>query len=343
MRILMHGWIMAWLMGIFLVIGSPSVASEKLESITLSGPFAAVSDPLVVMMETEALLDVTKEIKFVVWKNPDQMRALAMNADTDFMAMPTNVAANLYNRGMDLKMLNVSVWGVLYMMSRDEDKETLADFKGEEIAMPFRGDMPDILFTELAVMQGLDPKKDFKLRYVSNPLDAMRLLIMRRVDHALLAEPAVSMALRKVDSGVLKIVAPTLYRSVDLQKEWGRLLKKEARIPQAGMVLLNSDLDEHVVSRFIEEYDKAVQWCLDHPAEAGEMVARHIDMLTPEAISDSIRNSQFRQVKADVARPELEFLFEMLMKRTPALVGGAIPDDGFYYQNTATKGDSNED
>lgn len=64
------------------------------------------------------------------------------------------MAANLYNRGVPLQLLNVSVWGMLALVSRTPGRHTLADFKGEEIAMPFRADMPDILFQLLARAQG---------------------------------------------------------------------------------------------------------------------------------------------------------------------------------------------
>jgi NitT/TauT family transport system substrate-binding protein len=319
------------LISCLLIISFSANAEEKLPLITLAGPFAAVSNPLIRMVETDALADITNELKFEVWKNPDQLRALALNGKTDFIATPTNVAANLYNRGADIRLLNVSVWGVLWMVSRDSELTTLADFKGKEIAMPFRGDMPDLIFSELAEQQGLDPKKDFKLRYVANPLDAMQLLIMRRVDHALLAEPAVSMALHKTKTFPVKVIAPDLYRSVDLQQEWGRLLKREAKIPQAGMAVINKALNGHVIARFIEEYDKATQWCVENPDEAGEMMAKRIEMLLPEAVSESIKVSQFNHVSAKDAREELEYFFELLYKRTPALIGGKLPDDTFYY------------
>ena len=310
---------------------SISHAEEKLEIITLAGPFAAVSDPLIRMQNIGALDDIAKKTEFRIWKNPDQMRALALKGDVDFIATPTNVAANLYNRGADIRLLNVSIWGVLWMVSRDKSLKTIADFKGKEIAMPFRADMPDILFAKLAEESGLDPKKDFKFRYVSNPLDAMQLLIMRRVDHALLAEPAVSMALRKTKSFPMKIIAPDLYRSTDLQKEWGKLLKRKARIPQAGMAVINKKLSKHIIQRFSEEYKRATQWCLENPDKAGKMVADRIDLLTPEAVSDSIKVSQFKDVSAKDARAELEYFFNILHAKTPALIGGKLPDDGFYY------------
>ncbi|WP_206064562.1 ABC transporter substrate-binding protein [Neptunomonas sp. XY-337] len=329
MQLLKH--ITASLAGLLFICISAH-AADKVDKIVLAGPFASVSNPMIRMIESGALADVASHVEFKVWQNPDQMRALALNGDTDFIATPTNVAANLYNRGVDLKLLNVSVWGILWMISREPDLETLSDFKGKEIAIPFRGDMPDLIFSELAERQGLNLKTDFQLRYVATPLDAMQLLIMRRVDHALLAEPALSMALRKTKSLPAKIIAPELYRSVDLQAEWGRVFNRESKVPQAGIALLNSQLPQHVVKRFIEEYAKATQWCIDNPIEAGKLVAARLPMLTPEAVADAISVSQFDAVSAVDARSELTFFFNLLHQRTPALIGGKLPDNNFYYQ-----------
>lgn len=309
----------------------PLAAAERLPKLVLAGPAAAVSTPLIHMIESGALQDVAERVEFHTWKDPDQLRVLALGGKADFIAMPTNVAANLYNRGVSLRLLNVSTWGVLWMVSRDKEAKTLADFRGKEIAMPFRADMPDIVFGLLAEKQGLDAKKDFKLRYVGSPLDAMQLLVTRRVDHALLAEPAVSMALRKTKSFPVSIIAPDLYRSTDLQQEWGRLFKRETRIPQAGIAVIGQALaDKKLQARVMAAYEQSLLWCQKNMLKCGEMVAKRIDLLTPEAVADSLAVSQTRHVAAAAARPELEFFFGQLYARNPALVGGKLPDDGFY-------------
>ena len=303
----------------------------KLPKLVLAGPFAGVSNPLIHMVESGALADVAEQVEFVSWRDPDQLRLLALEGKADFIAMPTNVAANLYNRGAKLNLLNVSSWGSLWMVSREPDLKTLADFKGKEIALPFRADMPDIVFSALAEKQGLNPRKDFQLRYVATPMDAMQLLLTRRVDHVLLSEPSVSMALRKSRSFPVSAVAPDIYRSVDLQKEWGRVFQREARIPQAGIAALGKAKDDSaLVQRFQAAYAKSLKWCEDNAEACGAMVAKRTEMLTAEAVADSIRTSQYRFVTADQARPELEQFFRLLMDKQPALVGGKLPDAAFY-------------
>jgi NitT/TauT family transport system substrate-binding protein len=313
---------------------SPALAAEKLQKLTLSGPFAAVSYPLIHMVDSGALKDIAETVEFVPWKDPDQLRVLAMDgkANVDFIAMPSNVAANLYNRGVKLQLVNISTWGVLWMVSRDANLKTLADFKDKEVVMPFRADMPDIVFQVIAEKAGLDVRRDFRLRYVGSPLDAMQLLIMRRADHALLSEPAVSMALRKTKSFPVSVIAPELHRSVDLQREWGRLLQRPARIPQAGIAAMGQALaDPALVERFQKAYAASLKWCETKPDECGTMVAKRVEMLTAEGVADSVRVDNTEFVTAQDAKPELEFFFGQLHARQPALVGGKLPDAGFYY------------
>lgn len=312
-----------------------ATAAEKMDKLVLSGPFASVSNPLIHMVESGALNDIADKVEFKAWMGTDQLKLMALGKGdfkADFVAMPSNVAANLYNRGVDLKLMNISIWSVLWMVSRDDNMKTLADFKGKEIAMPFRADMPDILFQLLVKADGLDPKKDFNLRYVPHPLDAMQLLIMRRVDHALLADPAISMALRKTQSFPVSVIAPDLYRSVSIQKEWGRLFSTEAKVPQAGMTAMKSVLDKpHVLQRFQEEYTKSAQWCLDNPEEAGKLVAKNIEMLTPEAVTDSLKYTHIEVKSGKESQAELEYFYDKLIQSTPALVGGKLPAEEFYY------------
>jgi len=302
--------------------------AQKLPRLVLAGPMASVSNPLIHMVESGALADLAERVEFVPWRDPDQLRVMALDGKADVLAMPVNVAANLYNRGARLRLLNVSVWGILWMVSRDPGLATLADFRGKEIAMPFRGDMPDIVFGLVAEAEGLDPRKDLRIRYVATPVDAVQLLVTRQVDHALLAEPAVSMVLRKTRSMPL---APELHRSVDLQKDWGRAFARAPRIPQAGIALMGSVKDNaKLAARLQQAYAQSLAWCNAHAAECGRMVAGRFEALSAEAVADSVATGTMSAVPAATARGEVEFLFERLLAKNPALIGGKMPPDDFY-------------
>jgi NitT/TauT family transport system substrate-binding protein len=242
------------------------------------------------------------------------------------------VAANLHNKGVDIKLLNVSVWGILGILTRDKSKKTLKDFVGCEIAMPFRADMPDIIFEEIVKAQGLNPKRDFKLRYLNSPIDAMQMLIMRRVDHAFLAEPATSIALRKTGSFPLKLVAPDLYRTNMIKDEWGETFKVEAKIPVAGMAVVGDNIkNKYLIKRFNEEYQKSMIWYKNNPKEAGELAVKYIKMLDAKGVEDSIKYVKLDVVNAKNSQKDLEFFMNILKKNNPKSIGGKLPHDEFYY------------
>lgn len=316
---------------VLMALTALSVYAERKPHLTLAGPLAAVSFPLIHMVESGALADLAEKVEFVSWRDPDQLRVLALGNKADVLAMPTNVAANLYNRGADLELINVSTWGILWLVSRSDKLKTLTDLQGEEIAIPFRADMPDLLFGLISKAQGLDPRHDFRLRYVATPMDAMQLLIARRVDHALLAEPAVSMALRRTQSFPISVIAPELHRSIDLQAEWGRVLKRAPRIPQAGIVAMGTIRhDPGLIARIHNAYHNSLVWCQANALECGRLVAAYTDMLSAEAVSDAIAVSPLEAVPAAAARDELDFLFSALMRSNPAIIGGRLPNDDFY-------------
>ncbi|MCD6681757.1 MAG: ABC transporter substrate-binding protein [Burkholderiaceae bacterium] len=316
---------------------TPAAAPRHLTRLVLAGPPASVSNPLVRIAESGALADLADEVRFIGWRDPDQLRVMTLDGKADVLAMPVNVAANLYNRGAKLRLVNVSAWGILWIVSRDPDVHTLKDLVGKEVAMPFRGDMPDIVFSLLAEREGIDPRNDLRLRYVASPIDAMQLLLLRRVDHALLAEPAVSMALRKSGSFPVSLVAPELYRAIDLQQEWKRAFGGDARIPQAGIAVLGPLRDSSdAVARIAAAYRSGLAWCQANAKACGEIVAKQVPMLSAEAIADAVGHGHMDAVPAREARPALESLFRLLLQKSPGLVGGKLPPDDFYASLPAT-------
>jgi len=315
---------------IFTVLILTTFANAKIEKLVIAGPFASVSHPIIHMISTNALSDVAEKVEFRLWKNPDELRAMVLSKEVQFTAIPTNVGAILYNKGVKIKLLNVSVWGILGMITRDKNLKTLKDFKGKEIAMPFRADMPDIVFEQIIKAQGMQ-MSDFKLKYLSSPIDAMQMLIMRRVDHALLAEPAISMALRKTKSFPLKMLAPDLFRSADLQKEWGETFKVEAKIPQAGIAFLgNTKGNENLIKRFNEEYEKSLNWYKANPKKSAKLTVKTLDMLEEKGLEDSISHVRLKYVNAQEAKEDLEFFFGILKKSDPKIIGNQLPNNKFY-------------
>ncbi len=298
-------------------------AKEKLERLVLAGPSASISHPFFHMIKSGALNDMAKNVEFKLWRTPAQLKSMIINKSVDFIAVPTNVAAIFYNKGQDIKLLNVSIWGLMSILSRDKSIKSIKDLKGKSIVVPFRNDVPDITFKALLIKEGIDPKKNIKIKYTTNIIDAMSLLVTKMDDTAFMLEPVSSMTLMKDKS---------LNRNIDIQKEWGRLFKKGDKIAQAGIVATaNVNKNKKLVDRFLEEYGKSIKWYQENPAKAGKLVVKNLKMLNPKAVEKSIPFVRFKSVPIAKAKGETEFFFRLLEKEDPKNIGGKVPDDGFYF------------
>ncbi len=313
-------------------VDNKTVENTK-DNIVFAVPFAPVSYPILKMIEDGTFQKGEKTLEFLIWNTPDQLKSMVAGRQADIFATPSNVAAMFYNKGLDVKLLNISIWRAIWLVSRSDDKQTLEDFKGESITMPFKGDMPHIVFMALAKKQGLDPEKDFKLEYVPSPMDAAQKMIMRRADHALLIDPAVSTVIEKSKSGAVSIIAPEIYRSVDIQNEWGRLFNTANEIPFAGIMGGGDVLsDTALLKSFVEEYQKAAEWCMQHPEETAKIVVKYIPQLNQKGVQEAMRHVTLRADDALKSKTRLTDFFKVLYESKPELIGGKIPDDAFYFK-----------
>jgi NitT/TauT family transport system substrate-binding protein len=303
--------------------------NKLLDKIVLFGPVAPLTIPLAVMKAQDRLKQVAQETNFTVWTNPDQLRAQVTGGQVHFAAFPTNVAANFYNKGVGLKLLNVAIWGILYLVSSQPNITSLADLKGEELAVPFKGDMPDLVFRYLCNEQGINPAKDFNLRYLSTPVEAAQLLAAGQVKHAVLSEPAATMAVMTAKNN-----GKELYRVLDLQKVWGQVTGREAVIPQAGIAALPSIINNHpeIVPQFQREYSEALNWVKANPQDAGQIGETYIQGLKAGLVANSLQFTRMKFVSAKDAKADLEFFYQALAGLSPDIIGGKLPDEGFYYQ-----------
>jgi len=309
-----------------------NVYASKMDKLVYAGPFTAVSYPLIVMAEWNSMSDFAEKSEFRYWQNPDQLRAMIMGEQADVVAAPSYVGATFYNKGIPLKMMNISVWGILHMVSTDKNVKTFADLRGKKVVVPFRGEMPDIVFRNLVKANGIDADKEYDLHYVAHPMDVAQLLLSGRADYALTAEPAATMSIKKSMMLSKKGKAKPQYKVINLQKEWGRVYNAPARIAQACSLALPSvTKNPDFLKKFDIEFEKALNWIVANPKKAAGIVSKYIPQLKKGMILAGIQQSGLKAVKAADAKDEVMHFFTVLQKFDPKKVGGKLPDEGLFY------------
>ena len=306
----------------------PFSSRAQVDELVLAGPRSCVVHPLIYMKEAGLLDKVAADVKLIIWNNPDQLRSLIAGGQVHFSAVPSYVAANFYNKGVPLKLLNISTWGLLWVLSSDPSVKTLPDLKGETVTLTYKRDLPDLVFSNLAGASGLDPQKDFNLKYLPNFNAVAQDLLSGRTKHAMLPEPIASIAVMKSSKGS----SPKLYRAVDIQEAWSKVHHTTKGMPEAGICAMPSILDRPgVIKAFQTAYEAAITFCKTHPKEAAGIVARYLKKPNPAPIASALKNARLEFVTARDAKPELIDFYKVLMDLNPEKTGGKLPGDGFYW------------
>src|SRR5690606_33801372 len=113
------------------------------EPLVFWGPGATPSIVIAQAIAGGGLDAIAPGATFRAWKTPDELRAGLASGAIAASVVPSYVAANFYNRGLGLRLLNINTTGLLYVLSADEGLTDIAGLRGKKVGVPFRNDMPD--------------------------------------------------------------------------------------------------------------------------------------------------------------------------------------------------------
>jgi NitT/TauT family transport system substrate-binding protein len=258
------------------------------------------------------------EVTFATWPDAKAMHADVESGAVDLSIIPTNLAATLYNGGTPLRMLCVNMWGILHVLSHAPMAPDWQALRGKTIAIPLKGNMPDTIFSTLAGRVPLDLAADSTIVFQDSYLAAKDAVLSGACDVAVLPEPVASAA-----------AAEGAHRMLDLQLEWAALTGRPPRFPQAGTVV-PQDLTDTETQVLLTVMEDALAWIAANPDAAGVLGAPLLGLEAP-VIARSLQATNWVSLTGAEARDDLEFFYEVLIAASPALVGGGLPDSGFYY------------
>ncbi|RAI45261.1 ABC transporter substrate-binding protein [Rhodoplanes roseus] len=308
-----------------------AAAPNRLDSLVIHGMPATPSVVMARLIETGTLSTFADKPQLKIWRSPDQMRAGVISGDMKVFGTPSYSCATMRNRGAPVRLMNIVTWGLLYLMSRDESVRRIEDIAGKSVLMAFRNDAPDLIFRMTLRRLGMNPDADVRLHYVGTPTEAVQLLLAGRAELAVISEPAATAAeIRGAQAGI------ALRRAADLTEVYGRLAGRPPRIAQAGLGVREDLLQAHpeIVQAIHDGCIAGSRWVLDNPVEAGRLGAPLLD-LGPGTIAQSVPHFRLEVVSAAAARPDIERYFTDLMEMSPDILGGRLPDDGFYWGQSA--------
>lgn len=295
------------------------------EAVTFWGPPAAPSIVLAQAVSQGLLSPVVPDASFKIWKTPDEMRAGISSGSMKAVILPTYAAANLYNKGLDVRLVNVMTDGLLHVVAPAGMIGGVEDLRGRKIAVPFRNDMPDFVLRRVLSAWNIG-QHDITLEYSGTPPEAAQLLLFGKVDAALLVEPAASAVIAMADLAGKKIE-----KCIDIRKAWAKVGGSE-KMPQAGLALSGKFIEQigpGGMAAIQSGLDQALTKVLADPVAAASTISSALGF-AQTLVSSTVMDSNLVVTRATEARLDLETMFKVLEEEEPRIIGGKLPDDGFY-------------
>lgn len=311
---------------LFLVMALSAVCCAQettpTERLVFAGPPEGIlSLPVLRMIETTS----GSGVEFVEWKTPDQLRSLISSRRADVVACHVNVAANFANRGADVRLLNVTLWKLFWLVgTADNASLTSAGLLGLQVGVPLKGDLPDVLISTLKKKLN----NGMTLMYAPSSVSLAHWLLGGKTNLAMLPEPVASSLLVKSHKA-----NGSMRRSLDVQQLWSEAFGGPSRLPFAGIAAVGDRVSDARLRQFVSDYADAARWCRENPHEAALLPSRHMPTtaLDIDALGQSLGIAPPQPERAADCRREIEDYLRVIENENPNLIGNKLPDATFYF------------
>lgn len=261
----------------------------------------------------------------VIAGSPDQLVGKIAKGDLDIIALPTNLAANLYQKTEGkVQLLGVNTLGVLYMLEKGTTIKKPREIAQKEILASGKGGSPEFV-TDYIIKQIIQKEKNQpEITYAMEHNEVASALLAGKSQYAILPEPFVTTVMSK---------DPEVRILMDFTKEWRRIT--HGRQLPMGCIVVNKKFAEKnpdLVRTFINDYRESVDFVNTFTEKAGRLIVNQKIIQTEELAIKAIPRSKIVWVDAMKAKEDIVFYLTILLESNPKSIGGELPDDAFYYK-----------
>lgn len=303
-------------------VNQESAKDVKTSVASLKGP---TSMGLVKLIEEEGEKE-DSPYDFEIITMADEIVSGLSSGEIDIAAVPANVASVLYNKTQgNIKVAAINTLGVLYIVENGNQLSRLEDLRGKTIYTTGKGQSPEQVLNYVLEQNGLLPNKDVTIEYKSEPTEVATLLASEENIIAMLPEPFITASKMKNDS---------IRRVFDMTKEWNAIQKDSGSSLVTGVLVARSDYVEEnneEFDQFLGQYQASIDFTNENVEEAAELIDKYGIIGAPIAKA-AIPNCNITYVDGEELQKNLEGYLKVLFKANPQSIGGALPDQEFYYE-----------
>lgn len=289
---------------------------------SLKGP---TSMGLVSLMDQAEQGLTSNQYEFTMTGAADELVGKIASQDLDIALIPANVAATLYAKTQGgVQVIDINTLGVLYVVASDPSITSMADLKGKTIYMTGKGTTPEYAVNYLLAQNGMTTQ-DVDLQFKSEAAEVVSLMKEDSAAIGVLPQPFATAAC---------IQNPDLSQVLDLTQEWDKVSQDTGSQMVTGVTLVRSQfLEEHpqAVASFLEDHEQSTAFTEENPEEAANLIAQAGIVEQAAIAQKALPQCNIVCIQGQEMKDALSGYLSVLYEQDPQSVGGALPDDGFYY------------
>lgn len=271
--------------------------------------------------------DHPDEYAFTLCGAADEIVAAIASGSADIAACPTNLAATLYQKTSGgVRLLALNTLGVLHVVTSDADIDSIDDLAGRTVYATGQASVPEYVIDYILEQNGL--ADSVTIEYVAEHSELATMLAAGQAEIGILPEPHVTSALMQNDQLRAALDVTALFE--DAARQAGN----EDMVLSMGCVIVRAAYaEEHPeqVAAFLDAYAASVEFVNGDPEAASQQVEAFGVMPKAAVALRAIPNCHIVFVEGEAMRTQIEPLYALLFEANPASIGGAMPDDAFYY------------
>lgn len=291
---------------------------------TLKG---ATTMGLVGLLEKAGADELDYTVANTVYGAPDEVTGLIVSGAVDMAAIPCNLASVLYKRTEGaIQVAAVNTLGVLYVLELGDSVSSISDLRGKTVYSTGKGTTPEYTFNAILKANGIDPSADLTIEYKSESTEIAALLAGESAKEgaiAVLPQPYAATVLSK---------NPNARIALSLSDEWENAGLEGSMV--TGVLVVNREFaaeNQELVEAFLSDYAESIEWVAANPADAAPLIVE-AGVVGDAAIAEAalpLCNIVFQS--GDEMKASVSAYLDVLFEQDPKSVGGALPDDSFYY------------
>ena len=258
--------------------------------------------------------------------SPEEIPPHIVRGTMDIAAVPTNLASILYNQtDGGVRVLALSTLGVLHLVDTTDEIHSIADLRGRTVHLSGMGAAPEFAFSYVLRQNGLEPGVDVFLEFHAMQPQIAALLEQGVAQIALLPEPFATTVLMN---------NPSVRHALDLSEEWSRVQPDYALVMTA-IIVRAEFLEEHpaAVAAFMRDFERSINFVNTNVSEAAELAVRFDLIPNVNIAAQTIPRSNQVFITGERMQRYMHGYLAVLYAQLPASVGGALPNEDFYFGN----------